>query len=145
MNTTAIINIAKQQLGLDEETYRALLVRVTGESSLRAMTERQRIDVVEEMKRRGFRVRSGGKALPVSTKPYVRMIHALWKSCHRRGVISDGSRKALRSFVSARSPKDDPDFLTYEEASPIIEALKVMEARGQEAGSAKGENREGRR
>ncbi|TCT37446.1 gp16 family protein [Martelella mediterranea] len=130
MNTTAIINIAKQQLGLEEDAYRALLVRVTGRDSLRAMSERQRIDVVEEMKRRGFRVRSGGKSLPVSTRPYIRMIHALWKSCHRRGVISDGSRKALRAFVSARSPKEDPDLLTYDEASPIIEALKVMETRG---------------
>ena len=38
MNSTAIINIAKGQLGLDEDDYRALLVRVTGVSSLRKMS-----------------------------------------------------------------------------------------------------------
>jgi hypothetical protein len=65
-----------------------------------------------------------------TTRPYVRMVHALWKSCHRRGIIADGSRAALRSFVKGRSPVDDPDFLTFEQASPIIEALKAMEARG---------------
>lgn len=130
MNSTAIINIARQQLDMEEDSYRALLKRVTGETSLRAMTEGQKIAVVEEMKRLGFRVRSGGKSLPPSTKPYVRLVHALWKSCHRKGVVEDGSRSALRSFVQKRAGVDDPDFLTYDQAGPIIDALKAMEARG---------------
>lgn len=133
MNTIAIINIARQQLGMDEETMRALYVRVAGVSSLRVMTERQRLAVVEELKRKGFRVRKSGKTLPASTKPYIRLIHALWKSCHRGGVIQDGSRKALRSFVKERTGTDDPDFLTYDQASPLIEALKGMERRSQSA------------
>lgn len=130
MNTIAIINIARQQLDMEDDTYRALLTRVTGVSSLREMTERQKIAVVDEMKRLGFRVRTGGKALSASTKPYIRLVHALWKSCHRKGVIGDGSRSALRAFVKNRSDVDDPDFLTYEQASPVIDALKAMEARG---------------
>lgn len=133
MNTTAVINIARQQLGMDEETMRALYARVTGERSLRAMSERQRLDVVDELKRKGFRVQKAGKALPASTKSYVRLIHALWRSCHRGGVIQDGSRKALRSFVKERTGTDDPDFLTYDQASPLIEALKQMERRCQSA------------
>lgn len=137
MNTFAVINIACQQLGLDEETKRALYARVTGETSLRAMSERQRLDVVDELKRRGFKMKSGGKKLPVSTKPYVRLIHALWRSCHRNGIIRDGSRSALRTFVKSnapvignQTPPDDPDFLTSDQATPIIEALKAMEKRG---------------
>ncbi|MFK4060293.1 gp16 family protein [Brucella anthropi] len=137
MNSKAVINIACQQLGLDEDVKRAMYVRVTGCDSLRAMTERQMLAVVEELKRRGFRVKSGGKKLPVSTKPYVRLIHALWRSCHRNGIIRDGSRSALRTFVKSnapvignQTPPDDPDFLTAEQATPIIEALKAMEKRG---------------
>jgi phage gp16-like protein len=136
MNTTAIINIAKGQLGMEEDDYRALLQRVTGLSSIRAMSERQRIDVVEEMKRLGFRVQSGGKKLPPSVKPYVRLIHALWKNCHRLGVIENGSREALRAFCKRfvahgiNGVVVDPDLLSYEQATPIIEALKKMEARG---------------
>lgn len=134
MNTTAIINIAKGQLGLNEDDYRALLVRVTGLASLRAMSERQRIDVVEELKRKGFKMRpaKGGKALPASVKPYVRLIHALWSSCHRHGAIEKGSREALRAFCNRFAPAGvtyDPDLLSYEQATPIIEALKKMEAR----------------
>jgi phage gp16-like protein len=136
MNTTAIINIAKGQLGMEEDDYRALLQRVTGLSSIRAMSERQRIDVVEEMKRLGFRVQSGGKKLPPSVKPYVRLIHALWKNCHRLGVLENGSREALRAFCKRfvahgiNGVVVDPDLLSYEQATPIIEALKKMEARG---------------
>lgn len=135
MNTTAIINIAKAQLGLEESDYRALLVRITGIDSLRKMTEQQRIAVVEEMKRRGFRIQSGGKKLPVSVKPYIRKIHALWKSCHRHGAVESGSREALRAFCKRfvahgdASVAVDPDLLSYEQASPVIEALKKMEAR----------------
>ena len=36
MNHTAIINIAKSQLGMDEDDYRAMLVRVTA-SAVMAM------------------------------------------------------------------------------------------------------------
>ena len=136
MNTMAIINIARGQLGLEEGDYRALLVRVTGKASLRQMTERQRIDVVEELKRKGFRVRKSGRTLPPSVKPYVRLIHALWSSCHRLGVIEDGSRAALRAFCKRFLAHGDdgvavdPDLLSYGQATPIIEALKKMEARG---------------
>lgn len=139
MNATAIINIAKAQLGLDEDDYRAILVRVTGVASLRAMSERQKIAVLDELKRLGFRVRSGGRPLPPSVKPYVRLIHALWKTCHRLGVIENGSRTALRAFCKrfvahgVDGVAVDPDLLSYDQATPIIEALKKMEARGRAA------------
>lgn len=134
MNTLAIINIAKAQLGLEEDDYRALLQRVTGKASLRQMSERQRIDVLDELKRKGFKVRpsKGGNALPVSVTPYVRLIHALWSSCHRLGAVDHGSRDALRAFCNRFAPAGvtyDPDLLSYAQATPIIEALKNMEAR----------------
>lgn len=138
MNHAAIINIAKGQLGLHEDDYRALLVRVTGQSSLRQMSDRQKIDVVDEMKRLGFRIRARGRMLPPSTKPYIRLIHALWKSCHKNGAIENGSREALRAFCKRFvAPGDDsiavdPDLLTQKQASPVIEALKKMEARAKE-------------
>lgn len=130
MNTLAIINIAKKDLAMEDDDYRALLLRVGGTASLRTMSERGRLKVVDEMKRLGFKVKPrGGKPLPASTKPYIRLIHALWKSCARKGVVSDASRPALRTFVENRSGVSDPDFLTFEQASPIIDALKAMEAR----------------
>lgn len=130
MNTMAVINIARQQLGMEEDVYRGLLLRVTKVSSLREMTEGQRLDVVDEFKRLGFKVTATTNRLPQASKPYIRLIHALWKSCHRKGVIEDGSRAALRSFVKARTGVDDPDFLTFAQADPVIDVLKAMEKRG---------------
>ncbi len=134
MDTIAVIHVAKAQLGLDEGTYRALLLRVTGKSSTKDMTERQRIAVVDELKRMGFQVRRGaGKPLPASTKAYIRLIHKLWSKLYDKGIVRDGSRKALRAFCGRHLPagvSTDPDFLTWEQASPVIEALKAMERRG---------------
>lgn len=139
MNTNAIINIAKTQLGLDEVTYRALLLRVTGTESLRAMSERQKLAVVEEFKAKGFRVKpTPKKKLRVSDKRYIRLIHALWNSCHALGVVSNGSRAALREFCRGiLFPGNDkiavdPDTLDYDKASKVIDALKAMEQRGKE-------------
>tara|TARA_R110000744_G_scaffold78295_10_gene154357 strand:+ start:1026 stop:1436 length:411 start_codon:yes stop_codon:yes gene_type:complete len=133
MNANAIINIAKSQLGLEEDDYRAVLERTTGKASLRLMTNPDKLKVIDEMKRLGFKAKTGKGRYPAATKPYIRLIHALWKSCHRLGVVEDGSRTALRAFCANRLPSNvstDPDLLNYEQASPIIEALKSMEKRG---------------
>lgn len=143
MNTIAIINIAKGQLKMAEDDYRALLLRITGKNSLRAMNERQKIDVLDEMKRLGFRVKVSGKKLPASVKPYVRMIHALWNNCHKLGEVKDRSPAALRAFCKrfVAHGEDgvivDPDMLSYAQASPIIEALKKIEKRGKAARDGK--------
>ncbi|MDO5648371.1 gp16 family protein [Paracoccus sp. (in: a-proteobacteria)] len=136
MNANAIINIAKSQMGLDEATYRALLARVTGKDSLRAMNDREKRAVIDELKRRGFRVQAKGKTLPASTKAYARKIHALWRSCYQLDIVQDGSRAALRAFCRNMTQPGqaniatDPDLMTYAQAQPVIEALKKMEARG---------------
>ncbi|WP_102226852.1 regulatory protein GemA [Acidimangrovimonas sediminis] len=135
MNATAIINIAKAELAIDDDDYRDLLERVTGQRSLRAMSERQKRDVLDELKRLGFRVKTSRPARTAS-KPYIRLIHALWKNCQRLGVIDNGSREALRAFCArfvdqgSGNVAVDPDLLSYDQASPVIEALKKMEARG---------------
>lgn len=145
MNTIAMINVAKSQFGLEETEYRALLVRVTGIASLRAMSERQRMTVVDEFKRLGFRVQPGKsvkakleKSRPLANRPWSRHIHAMWRSCTKLGVIDNGSVKALNAFCKRFVAPDDPkiaidvDFLTQEQAAPIITALRAMEKRGKE-------------
>lgn len=143
MNTIAMINVAKSQFEMEETEYRALLVRVTGVSSLRAMSERQRIAVVDEFKRLGFKVQPGKSAKgklekhrPTANRPWSRYIHALWKSCARLSVIDDASVKALNAFCKRFvSPEEanivvDVDFLSQAQAEPIVSALKAMEKRG---------------
>lgn len=122
MNANAIINIARVQLGLEDDDYRALLLRVTGKDSLRTMSERQKIAVLL-CRPNGSASASGRAAVRLpSHKPYIRLIHALWKkNCARLGVIENGSREALRAFRAHRfvahgdaSVAVDPDLLSYD-------------------------------
>lgn len=135
MNVIAVINIARQQLGMADADYRAMLVRVTGRSSLRAMTPGQHRAVLEEMKRLGFRVKVGSKKLPKVSKPYVRKLFQQWYEAHRAGAIDNRSTAALRAFCRrclARGQEEvivDPDLLSYDQASVVIEALKSMTKR----------------
>ncbi len=129
MNTFALINIAKKDLGMEDDDYRAFLKNVTGKDSLRAMSEGDRIKVVAGMKDKGFQAKPKGTFTPKSDKPYVRLIHALWRSCAEKKVVKSGSKRALRAFVENMTEVSDPEFLTYGQASPVIEALKKMEKR----------------
>lgn len=125
--TITKINIAKNEAGLDETVYRKKLVNLTKKNSLRKMTNAELTLVLNDFKDKGFKVKSKGSGY--SDKPYVRLIHALWKSVSDKKMVDDGSKKALRAFVKNMTDIADPEFLTYDQASPVIEALKAMEGR----------------
>lgn len=68
-NTNALkakIHIAKNELGLDEATYRDMLMRITGKDSCGLMTNSELILVCNELKRLGF---SPKQAKPKGAKP----------------------------------------------------------------------------
>ena len=50
----AKIHIAKKELGMDDDAYRAMLKRVTGKSSSAGMSPRQKSAVLAEFKRLGW-------------------------------------------------------------------------------------------
>ncbi|MEH0069178.1 phage protein GemA/Gp16 family protein [Pannonibacter sp. Pt2-lr] len=52
-NLLAVIHVKKKGLGLDDDTYRDLLARITGVRSAGDMTEQQRLQVIAEMDRQG--------------------------------------------------------------------------------------------
>lgn len=54
----AKIHIGKNELKLDEETYRQLLQGLTGKASCSLMTASELVGVLKALQRRGFQVRS---------------------------------------------------------------------------------------
>lgn len=54
MNLTAAIHVAKKQLGLDDDTYRAKLEIITGKSSTKGMTDDERQAVLTVFRNEGF-------------------------------------------------------------------------------------------
>ncbi|KZK97306.1 MULTISPECIES: regulatory protein GemA [unclassified Pseudovibrio] len=126
----AQIHIAKKDLGLDEDSYRDVLERVTGKRSAKGLSEGQRLRVVTEFKCLGWEPKKqGGAFRPASSKGYVRKLYALAKSLDDLGYWKIPYKDALRAFVKNRSDVDDPEWLTYDQATPLIEALKKIEGR----------------
>ncbi|HZF99161.1 MAG TPA: regulatory protein GemA [Pseudoxanthomonas sp.] len=96
----ARIHVAKKQLGLDDETYRSLLLRVGGHASSADMTLSQRNAVIREFVRLGFkeerkvqqRKRWPGEPKNCDAVPLLRKVRALltdqrrpWSYAHKLG------------------------------------------------------------
>lgn len=89
----AKVKIAQQQLALDDDTYRVLLVRVAGKNSATKLTEAEFARVLAEMQRLGFAPKGSGKPpRRSSADPLMRKIGALladmdldWPYAHALG------------------------------------------------------------
>ncbi|WP_319774452.1 regulatory protein GemA [Breoghania sp.] len=118
------IHAKKRQLGLDDDAYRAVLVRVTGLSSSKDMNEAQRRDVVAEMNRLGAPKVSRPRNDRASGT-YAPKLQALWIAAHNLGVVRDRSDRAMISFVRRMTGIDHTRFLHDQaDAMKAIEALK---------------------
>jgi phage gp16-like protein len=120
----AQIHIAKKDLAMDEATYRAVLVRVTGERSLTALSYASLVNVVEEMCRLGF-TPSGTR--PMARHPHVRKVYAMWTSM--APLVDDSSHAALGAFVKRQVGVDSPEWLDGVQANKVIEGLKAWKQR----------------
>lgn len=143
---TAKIHVARKQLALSEENYRAILVRITGQNTSSGLNDRQVDDVMAEFRRLGWRPK---KAFKPSDKPFVRLIYALWREAAKVGAVSSSSKPALRAFVERQTRRggergiDDPEFLRAEDARRVSEALKAMIKRAEEQASISKERADG--
>ena len=76
----AKIKIAQNELGLDEPTYRAVLLRVTGKSSCTECSIPELERVAEDMRQHGFKPKNSSGRRPnrrSSADPMMRKIEAL--------------------------------------------------------------------
>ncbi len=123
----AQIHIAKKQLGLDDDTYRDVLERVTGARSAKGLSGKSKDALIGEFKRMGWK---GGSDRKKSGKRYVRLIFALWGELKREGIWENKDVSSLRAFVQKMTGVSDPEWLNFEQANVVIEALKKMGSRG---------------
>ncbi len=134
----AKIHLAKKQLALAEESYRAILERITGLDSAGKMRVDQLDAVLREFARLGWRAKPAAKR---SAQPQIRMIHAVWADiCRLQGR---GDEAALRAFVRRQTQTeahpegvDSAEFLTAAMANRVLEGLKAWRARLQRAAAA---------
>lgn len=127
-----LIHIARQQTGMDEETYRALLSDRFGLKSSTDMDWRQRKQLLDHFKTLGFKV-TPSKAKPQSRKladdPQSKKIRALWLELHTAGKVRNPDESALAAFVKRQTKVEALQWLSASQASAVIEELKKWLAR----------------
>ena len=120
----AKIKIAQKQLGMADDTYRALLNRLTGKTSAAALSVTEQYKVLAEMERLGFKP-SKPHASKGLQKPASRKLLMLWRDLYQSGHVQNQSTGALAAWVKSQTDKDHIDWLTPKEASRLIETLKT--------------------
>ena len=122
----ARIHQAKKQLALDEDTYRALLVRVTGKASSADMTTAQRNAVIAELLRLGFQeARQAGPARKWKGKPKnVAQVPMLGKV---EALLADAKRPWAYAHNTARQmfKVARVEWLDSEQLHKLVAALQV--------------------
>jgi hypothetical protein len=129
----AKIHIARKELGLDEETYRAILQRLTGQASAAGLSAPALDSVLTEFKRLGWTPKPAVHADRAGSLsgPYARKFRALWLAAWNLAVIDDPSDAAITAFVRRQTGIDHDRWLRDgKDASRVIEALKAMLERG---------------
>lgn len=132
-NSIAALHVAKKQLGLDDETYRSKLARITGKSSAKDMSESERQAVLSVFLNEGFQPRSADNhagSRKKLTGPFAPKLQALWIAAWNLGIVANRDDKALLAFVKRQTGIDHTRFLYYaDDAAKAIEALKAWMAR----------------
>jgi phage gp16-like protein len=123
----ALIHIGKEELGWDEDTYRDALEAWTGKRSSSEMSEAERHEVIENMKKMGFTPTSDREErleVAEGDKPHVQKIKGLWLLLHDEGAVKNPSLDSLNAFVQRMTDVDHVRWLPPAEAPTVIEALK---------------------
>lgn len=120
------IHQAKKQLQLDDDTYRALLQRVTGKASSADMTTEERNQVLREFARLGFKDADqqarkrvyAGRPRNVADVPMLKKVEALL--AHAKRPWSYAHSMAKKMFG-----RDRVEFLRHDELHKLVAALQA--------------------
>ncbi|MDT3707446.1 MAG: regulatory protein GemA [Thiobacillus sp.] len=122
----AQIHIARAQLGLDEDTYRAVLWTVGRVKSAKDLDWTGRKQLLEHFKAKGWKPAPPKQAK--TEKPMKpgqdALVKALWNELHKAGKVRDGSDAALGSWLKRNHWPERPEWLNYKQINQAIEGLK---------------------
>lgn len=129
-----LIHVARRELGLDEETYRAMLQLVAGVKSAADLDWQGRQKVLAHFKAKGFKVKSKSPPRSVVASnaaydPQYAKIGALWSELHDSGVVRVNTEAALRIYIKRMTGMGDYRFCNGAQVVTVIEGLKKWIAR----------------
>lgn len=121
----ARIHIARKEMALEEENYRAILLRVGKHESAAEIDDAGLHRVLLEFKRLGWVPQKPRAKRPA--EPHVAKIYALWGALAPH--IEDASLGALAAFCRRQTGIASPAWCSPEQANAVIEGLKAWLAR----------------
>ena len=118
--------IARKELGLDEETYRAILGRLTGKTSARECTDLEIGMVLDELKAKGWKPRAPARRGPgrPADSPMAGKARGLWICLWHLGEVTDPSEAALEAFARRQLKCERLQWADQGQGYKLIEALK---------------------
>ncbi len=129
-------NVARHQLGWDEDTWLAVKHNHGGADSLTQMDIGELEAVLGHARRCGFKDRykkaDGAKSRALSQESQAKKLRAIWLEMHGLGLVRSPDESALCSWVAnSRSPNvtTSLDLLGIDQLSDGIERLKQWRAR----------------
>lgn len=125
----AKVHIAKTQLGLDDDLYRDVLLRVTGQISSAKCSDAQLADLIKEFESKGFTAKAGTPRSRPADHPLARKARAMWISLHQLGMVDNPSEQALEAFATRQLGVAKLQWANQREGNKLIEALKAMAER----------------
>ena len=118
-NQTARIHIGKARLGMDDDTYRAFLQRLTGKSSSKDMSTGQRARVLMEMTRLG--------AFKDARRPLTRQQRAClgkWYDLRKRGIVHSKDKSSFNRYIKRHFGKNNLADLSDSETNKLYNMLE---------------------
>lgn len=125
------IHIAKADLKLDDDRYRAMLLGLTGKDSCKDMTLIELNQVYRQMEKDGFvvKVKKGKATRKPENTPEQKKIWAIWFSLVDGGKVTDSTR-ALNAFIKRQTGIESIDWVkSSADADKVIEGLKAIQKR----------------
>lgn len=127
----AKIHLAKKQLALTEDDYRAAVARMShGRTTTAAeLTAGERAALLEHFRAAGFKGARGGKRVKgrpdaAGYRPQVAKARALWRSLWQLGAMRDGTDRALDAFAKRQTGVERLAWCKPHQLNAVIEALK---------------------
>lgn len=141
----AKVHIAKSQLGLSNDDYRAIVFTYCSPvpieqaskedialASASNATDEQLVRIVKHFEQRGFKSTAKavpGRKSPAADFPAAKKARALWISLHQLGAVRNPSEVALEAFAKRQLRTEYWRWSDQSMSYSLIEALKAMAKR----------------
>jgi phage gp16-like protein len=122
----AKVHLAKKQLQLHDDDYRAIVLDQTGHLSAGDCTDAQLSKLLAALSSKGFRATKSRRA---ADSPIALKARALWISLYHLGAVHNPAEEALEAFAARQLKVERLQWANQSQGYKLIEALKAMAQR----------------